>query len=431
MNRKRSIRCITGLYALRIQLLIMTALISFGCAQFQHQMPEVLPFTDRAQTKSDEEVRVTVAVPSAEETKQIFGFPLESKNIQPVWLEIQNNSNSGFFLFHVSMDPDIFSAGEVAWQFQSSFYSKASQKKITNLFRGNEIEWYFKPGTTNSGFVYTNMKLGTKEILVRLFAENFLKEFVFFVEVPGLKADHHQIDTHTLYSEKDFIDLDDDGLRQALEKLPCCTTNKDGSEFGDPLNLVIIGSKEAIWPAFISRGWDETETTYRASVSRTIVSSVFGKRYRYSPVSPLYVFGRPQDIALQKARETVNERNHLRLWLSPMRYKNMSIYIGQISRDIGVKLTTKSPTLTTHEIDPDTDEARDYLIEDLLESQKVSKLGFVGGVGKATSDNPRYNLTGSPYWTDGLRVAFIMIEDLTSLDEVEFFDWERLFQKYE
>ena len=127
MNRKRSNRCITGLYALRIQLLIMTTLISFGCTQFQHQMPEVLPFTDRAQTKSDEEVRVTVAVPSAEETKQIFGFPLESKNIQPVWLKIQNNSKSGFFLFHVSMDPDIFSAGEVAWQFQSSFYSKSSQ----------------------------------------------------------------------------------------------------------------------------------------------------------------------------------------------------------------------------------------------------------------------------------------------------------------
>ena len=50
----------------------------------------------------------------------------------------------------------------------------------------------------------------------------------------------------------------------------------------------------------------------------------------------------------------------------------MPVYIGQISRDIGVKLTTKSPTLTTHEVDLDVDEARDYLIQDLLESQKVA-----------------------------------------------------------
>ena len=148
-------------------------------------------------------------------------------------------------------------------------------------------------------------------------------------------------------------------------------------------------------------------------------------------MSPLYVYGRPQDVGLQKARQTVDERNHLRLWLSPMRYHGMPVYIGQISRDIGVKLTTKSPTLTTHEIDPDVDEAREYLLQDLLESQKVAKIGFVEGVGQAGPENPRYNLTDSPYWTDGLRVVFVFSEESTALDEVEFFEWVRIFQKYE
>ncbi len=148
-------------------------------------------------------------------------------------------------------------------------------------------------------------------------------------------------------------------------------------------------------------------------------------------MSALYFYDRPQDVGLQKARQSVDERNHLRLWLSPMRYQGMPVYIGQISRDIGVKLTTKSPTLTTHEIDPDIDEARDYLIQDLLESQKVAKIGFVEGVGAATSENPRYNLTDSPYWTDGWRVVFVFTEEPTALDEVEFFDWKRIFQKYE
>jgi hypothetical protein len=98
---------------------------------------------------------------------------------------------------------------------------------------------------------------------------------------------------------------------------------------------------------------------------------------------------------------------------------------------IGVKLTTKSQTLTTNEIDPDIDEARDYLTQDLLESQKVAKIGFVDGVSRAEEENPRYNLTASPYWTDGMRVIFVFTEQPTALDELEFFDWKRLYQKYE
>ena len=96
---------------------------------------------------------MTVAVPSAEESEQIFGFPLAGKNIQPVWLEVENNSDTGFFLYHIAMDPDIYSSGGVAWKFQSSFYSKDSQKNIYNLFRDNEIDGFFKSGTTTSGFV--------------------------------------------------------------------------------------------------------------------------------------------------------------------------------------------------------------------------------------------------------------------------------------
>ena len=67
---------------------------------FQHQVPEQLPFMERAQTKTDGKVRVTVAVPSAEESRQIFGFPLAGKNVQPVWLEVENSSDPGFFLPH-------------------------------------------------------------------------------------------------------------------------------------------------------------------------------------------------------------------------------------------------------------------------------------------------------------------------------------------
>ena len=282
MEKQNTFRDLAGRGLIMTGLLVLGSLAFIGCAQFQHKLPETLPFMDRSQTKTDGEVRVTVAVPSAEESQQIFGFPLAAKNIQPVWLEVENNSDRGFFLYHIAMDPDIYSSGEVAWKFQSSLYTKNSQKIIYNLFRDNEIDWFFKPGTTTSGFVYTNLKMGTKAVLVKLFAEKRVKEIAFFVEVPGFKADHHELDPYTLYSEKDIIDLDDDGLRQALEDLPCCMTNKDGSGKSDPLNIVVIGPEEEIWPAFITRGWDEAEIIYGASLGRTIASSLFGRRYRYS-----------------------------------------------------------------------------------------------------------------------------------------------------
>jgi hypothetical protein len=65
--------------------------------------------------------------------------------------------------------------------------------------------------------------------------------------------------------------------------------------------------------AFARQGWDLTETIRGDTVWQTVKSSVFGARCRKSPVSPSYVFDRPQDLALQNARQTVNERNHLRL----------------------------------------------------------------------------------------------------------------------
>src|SRR4029077_5126702 len=136
--------------------------------------------------------------------------------------------------------------------------------------------------------------------------------------------------------------------------------------------------------------------------------------YRYSPVSSLYVDGRSQDFALQKARQTINERLHLRLWITSLRYQGKPVWIGQISRDIGVRFTPKTWNLTTHRIDPNVDDARDYLLDDLLEAGRASQVGYVAGVGVAARTDPNRNLTGDPYFTDGLRAVAILAETRTA-----------------
>ena len=172
--------------------------------------------------------------------------------------------------------------------------------------------------------------------------------------------------------------------------------------------------------SFLRAGWDETETIYGGSLWKTLGSALSGSEYRYSPVSALYVFGRAQDVALQKARTSIHKRNHLRLWLTPLRYEGDPVFIGQISRDIGVRFTWK--TITTHKIDPDVDETREYLLEDLAYSQSVRAFAYARGVRAAPFDNPRGNLTGDPYFTDGLRLIIFVSGEPVDISEIDILD---------
>ena len=129
----------------------------------------------------------------------------------------------------------------------------------------------------------------------------------------------------------------------------------------------------------------------------------------------------PQDVALQKARDNIHERNHLRLWMTPMRFEGKPVWIGQISRDIGVRFTIK--TITTHKIDPDVDETREYLLEDLAYHQALAKFAYVDGVGAAPIEAPRHNLTGDPYFTDGLRIVLWVSSTPVDIADIETKTW--------
>ena len=107
--------------------------------------------------------------------------------------------------------------------------------------------------------------------------------------------------------------------------------------------------------------------------------------------------------------------------MSPIRYQGVPVWIGQISRDIGVRLTRK--TITTHKVDPDVDETREFLVENLAYSQALAKIGYVEGVGAAPIDQPRGNLTGDPYFTDGHRVVLWVSSQPKDIAEIEILEW--------
>ncbi len=405
-----------------LSLAVFAAVTWVGCASFQPRPLEDIPFRDRAQTQTDGALTVTVAVLSEEESEEAFGVPLYGQGIQPIWLQIENRSPDPFWFLPVGVDPNYFAPLEAAYKNHFTF-STTANTQMDQYFYEQGMGMYLGPGQVMAGFVFTNLDEGTKTFNVDLVGENHeVKPFTFFVPVPGFKADHQEVDFETLYSEDQIVSYDEEGLRKALHDLPCCTTNKDGTKKGDPLNLVVIGEGDDVYHAFIRSAWDETETVYGTSVWKTVISFILGAQYRYSPVSALYLYGRPQDVAFQKARDTIHERNHLRLWLTPMRFEGNPVWVGQISRDIGVRFTSK--TVTTHKVGPDVDEARMYLIQGLFYSQGLARYGYVGGVGSAPISEPRRNLTGDPYFTDGFRAVLWVSSHPVSFTNVEFLKWD-------
>ena len=412
---------------LRAGILIggIIALALGGCATTGPHVVDATEYKNRVKTQEDGKIRVGVTVLSAEESEELYGVPLAKKGIQPVWIEVDNQEDRAYWLLSTGLDPNFFPASEAAEAFPQN--SSRANQELAQRFQRLAFQNPVPSGRITSGFVLANLDEGAKPVQVDLVASRSVRSFFFMVGVPGFRADYKAagVFQREIYPPEQIVNYDDsDAFRAALESLPCCATNEPGSKNGDPLNLVVVGGVEDAFPAFVRRGWRPTEETWSGSVLKMITSAISRDRYPYAPVSNLYLYGRRQDLALQKARDNIHQRNHLRLWLSPMRYQGKSVWVGQISRDIGSRLTIHSPTLTTHKIDPDVDEALRALLEDIAYSQSLARFGFVKGVGAAPAEEPRQNLTTDPYYTSGMRAVLIFESRPTSLTEIEPLYWD-------
>lgn len=378
------------------------------------------------------DVTVSAAVLSARESEAVFNRPLYKEGIQPVWLEITNQGDTAVTFLPVGLDPQYFTPLEVANANLDTRKNDLPAELVDEFYLEQGIgALRVNPGETRDGFIFSKLDEGTKAFNVDISGitaegQPEFETFTFFIPVPGLAIDHYNVDWAGIYSDDEWVDLDTEDLIDVLEGFECCVKDKKGEGTGDPLNLVLVGRPIDIYTAFIRAGWDETETVTQASSMKTVASFLSGGEYRYSPVSSLYVFGRPQDVAFQKARENIHERNHLRLWMSRARYQGLPVWIGQISRDIGVRFTTK--TITTHKIDPNVDETREYLLENLGYAGSLARFGYVKGVGEVPIGNPRGNLTGDPWFTDGYRLVLWLSTDPRPLSEIQYLDWRNPYE---
>lgn len=403
----------------------------------------------RAQSQSKDNVDVRVAVMASSESKRYFGRKLARRGIQPVYVEVSNRSSKPLFFDRVRLDPNYYPPLEAAMvshfcnlkQLVASFGLLAffflpillllpskvisahmANRRMNDFFCSQHLSrGFIKAGETVKGFVFCTVDDGTKLVNISLLGEDKTHAFSFSIPVPGIAVDFEgKSDFLNRYGPDQQVECDLSTLKKHLENEPRATTNAKGTREGDPTNLVVVGEFENLLTAFGAQ-WDETEVITLGTCTKLAVSFVCGSPYRYSPVSALYLFGRSQDFALQRARGTISERLHLRLWMTPLRFEGKPVWMGQISRDIGVKLA-KTWNLTTHKVDPNVDEARDYVMANLLESGFLDRAGLVGGVGVSTEENPRKNLGNDPYVTDGKRAVVILSPTKT---QAKILQWEK------
>ena len=420
MKNSRTRKILIAAIAVIALAAVLAVLNSF---EFNPHSSDASTFMARAQQKSAAGIKVNASALGASESLRFFGENLARYNIQPVWLSIENQTDDQLALIPIAMDPDYYSPYEVAYRFHG-LMSFAANRARDEFFLSHQIASILPAHSTTTGFVYGVSDAGIKFAHIVIAGRKRLETFDFALPVPGPKFVGTDIGADTLYPGKKIEDLDLGSLRATFAKQVCCTSNAEGTRNGDPLNLVIIESRQSPIVPFISRGWHLARQLDFASAIETARAFVFRDEFLTSPVSPLYVFNRREDFVLQKARSTINERIHARFWLTPYTFEGRRIWIGQVSRDIGVRLTSQTWNLTTHKIAPDVDFDRTYLLQDVVMSEFVERYGYVDGVGAAPASAPRPNLTGDPYYTDGLRAVIFLSDETMPLVDIERLSWE-------
>ncbi|MBF6567325.1 MAG: LssY C-terminal domain-containing protein [Candidatus Binataceae bacterium] len=364
---------------------------------------------------------MTVAVLSAAESERFFALPLESEGVQAIWLKVENLNGYGLYIVPRSTDPQYYSAYETAFMNHRLFASKTNTE-MDEFFQQSRIHLNVAAHATNTGFLFTNRSEGAKFVNIEMVHDMGAIRDGFFFQLPNGSFDYEK--TKPSFTPESVRDLTLAELRHVIETLPCCTTDELGSNHGDPMNFVIIGSEDDVLGALTRQGWDPTHVLAIGTAWRTIGAFLSGDTYLHSPVSSLYFFGRQQDIAMQKARSTIHRRNHLRLWRVPYTYLGRAVWIGQISRDIGVHFTVNARFFVTHKIDPDVDSERSYLVQDLIASDYLYALAYAKGAVKASQEHPAANLTGDPYFSDGLRAVMLLSSKPVPDDHIDLLQWE-------
>ena len=299
----------------------------------------------------------------------------------------------------VGTDRFYFSPLEVAYKNRGGFSDEA-RAEMERRFDRLSMPRYIDAGETRAGFVFTHADSGAKGFNVDLFGSGESLHFTFLLRVPGFEPDYARVDFDTIYASDEIGAYAGDDLYEATKRLPCCSTDENGAEVGDPINIVVIGAGDDLLRAFLRSGW--VETSVEDAIDQT----------RH------FLYGRSQDAIFRYHSFAGDSFYELRLWLAPIVSGNHRVWAGQVRHffNLGSAITL---------FDPDVDNARNFALQNLAYGQSLKSLGWIAGEEVAPVETFWTNLIEPAFFSDGFRIALWLSGDPVSLLDVNALDWDR------
>lgn len=165
-------------------------------------------------------------------------------------------------------------------------------------------------------------------------------------------------------------------------RIPRVTRAADGLS-ADPVNIVLVGSREDLHAAFSSAGWEVADPLTIRTAVRMAASFVVNRPYPGAPFSALYLFGRKQDIGFQEdVGDSPRKRHHVRFWaadadpeagIGDLAYwaakrridpSRCHIWVGAGTTDTGFGLQPMTGQIS-HRVDRHVDPERDHIVSAL------------------------------------------------------------------
>lgn len=192
-----------------------------------------------------------------------------------------------------------------------------------------------------------------------------------------------------------------------FSKIPRRIGDKEGNA-GDMVNFLVIGPEGSMQKVFTTAGWVKVDADVKDTFLHGFLESMSKESYLTMPMSPLYLFGRPQDYGWAHAEpiQVVASRNHLRIWKAPFQVGGQTVWVGAATHDIGFEKDQRNNGIT-HKIDPDIDLERNYV------EKTLTSTGLVVEVTHYLPESPMKEAktaTGGSFHSDG-HVLILKLSD--------------------
>lgn len=381
-----------------VALVLHAGLVGCGGKAYLYEPVDSGRFLAAAEQQSEGPIRVTASVPGRDETTRIFGIDLYDQRIQPVWLQVENDSENIARYAPVSTDPEYFAPLEVSYMNRRG-YSDEARDAMNKRFHDLAMPRYIHPGETRSGFVFTHADFGAKGFNVDVFTGGESHNFTFLLRVPGFEPDYAQLNLREMYADDDIPSYEAEMLRDAIKNLPCCSSDPSGEASGEPVNLVLVGDGQELLRALLRSGWRETSVEEAAGLEAQ------------------FLFGRQQDAIFRYESFVGDSLYELRFWKAPFRSGDDNVYAGQ-ARHFYNWIGNVS------RFDADVDNARNFAIQKFLYGQAILSKGWIAGAEVVPATSFWDALFDTPYFTDGYRIVLWLSAEPVSMFEIDVRPWD-------